>query len=294
MLAEFVHLLNPFLVEFWDGFGIRWYGLAYVCGFVAAYFLYKWLARKGYSDLTENQVGDFISGAAIFGVMLGGRLGYYIFYEPGIWRSDPLVVLQIWKGGMSSHGGIIGLFFYTMFYAHRHKVSWTNIGDNICVVAPIGVFFGRVANFINGELYGNITNVPWAMKFPSENRDIDERTLEAMRADPNVAAEFAKTLNLRHPSQIYEALLEGGLLFAILFFVRTKVKVANGTLTGLFLFVYGILRIFVEEFREPDRDDPLTLSLSRGQWLSCVIVIMGIIFLIYSLRRPIRERLKAS
>lgn len=292
MLAEFVHLLSPFLVEFWEGFGIRWYGLAYVCGFVAAYFLYKWLARKGYSDLTEAQVGDFIAGAAIFGVLLGGRLGYYIFYEPGVWQTNPLMVLQIWKGGMSSHGGIIGLFFYTLYYANRHKVSWTNIGDNICVVAPIGVFFGRLANFINGELYGNITNVPWAMKFPSEA--YKDETIAAMRADPELAAKLAVDLNPRHPSQLYEAMLEGVLLFAVLFFVRTRVKVANGTLTGLFFFVYGILRIFVEEFREPDASDPLLLSLSRGQWLSCVVLIMGITFLIYSFTRPVREQLKTG
>lgn len=292
MLAEYVHLLSPFVVEFWDGFGIRWYGLAYVIGFVGAYFLYKWLARHGFSDLKESQVGDFIAGAAIFGVLLGGRLGYYLFYEPQVWWRDPLQILRIWEGGMSSHGGMIGLFLYTLFYAERHKVSWTNIGDNLCVVAPIGIFCGRLANFINGELWGRVANVPWAMKFPSDTYDAEE--IKAMRLDPQLAADNAERLQLRHPSQIYEALLEGLLLFSVLWFVRTRLRVANGTLTGLFFFLYGIMRIFVEQFREPDKSDPLVWSLTRGQWLSCVLLILGIAFLLYAFLRPNRKRAKAS
>ena len=145
------------------------YVLAFALRLLAVYA--SALAKRGYTQICAvEQVADFITWVALFGVMLGGRLGYVLFYRPEMLR-DPLSILRVWEGGMSSHGGMIGLSFSLFYYARRHKISWTNLGDNLVVVAPIGLFFGRCANFINGELYGRVTNVPWAMQFPKELLD---------------------------------------------------------------------------------------------------------------------------
>ncbi|MGA7130720.1 MAG: prolipoprotein diacylglyceryl transferase, partial [Chthoniobacterales bacterium] len=152
-LAFYVHHLDPFLVRFYGDIGIRWYGTAYLAGFVAAFFLLKWLARKGYGPLAESQVADFIFFAAVFGVLVGGRLGYVLFYRPQM-IFHPLEIFQVWDGGMASHGGILGLVIFSFIYARRHHISWTGIGDNLVAAAPLGLMFGRLANFINGELYG--------------------------------------------------------------------------------------------------------------------------------------------
>jgi phosphatidylglycerol:prolipoprotein diacylglycerol transferase len=154
MVAYFVHNLSPFLFEFRPGFGLRWYGLAYIVAFALGYWLYHWLSVRRYTEMPPQKVGDFITWAAVFGVMLGGRLGWVLFYA---WRdvlNEPMQVFQVWKGGMASHGGILGLVFFTLWYSRRHNLSWTSIGDSLCVVAPIGLFLVRIANFINGELYG--------------------------------------------------------------------------------------------------------------------------------------------
>jgi phosphatidylglycerol:prolipoprotein diacylglycerol transferase len=167
VFAFYVHHLSPFLIQFNEQVGIRWYGLAYIAGFIGAFYLMKWLARKGYGPLRENQVADFVFYAALFGVLIGGRLGYVLFYRPSMLTEDPLGIFRVWDGGMASHGGILGLIIFSGIYARRHRISWSGIGDNLVAVAPIGLFFGRIANFINGELYGRITTVPWAMQFPS-------------------------------------------------------------------------------------------------------------------------------
>jgi hypothetical protein len=160
------------------------YGLAYVLAFVSSYLLFLWLAKRGFADLPVERVGDFITGAALFGVIIGGRLGYVFFYKPEMLR-EPLSILRVWEGGMSSHGGMLGLLLFTFYYAHRHKISWMNLGDNLVVTAPIGLFFGRCANFINGELYGRIANLPWAMQFPKE---LVDHPAEAERAVAGVRA----------------------------------------------------------------------------------------------------------
>src|ERR1700682_6333817 len=167
MLAYYLVDFDPFIFRLWDNIGPRWYGLAYVLAFGFAYWVYRYLARRGYADLSPDKVADFVLGNAIFGVLLGGRLGYVLFYKPEILR-NPLSILRVWEGGMSSHGGMLGVVLFSFYYARRHKVSWTNLGDNLVVAVPIGLFLGRCANFINGELYGRIANVPWAMQFPKE------------------------------------------------------------------------------------------------------------------------------
>ena len=151
MLAYYLHNLDPIIFRIYDNVGPRWYGLAYVLAFVSSYFLFFWLSKRGYADLPPQRVSDFITGCALFGVIIGGRLGYVLFYKPEMLR-EPLSILRVWEGGMSSHGGMLGLLLFTLYYARRHKISWLNLGDNLVVTAPMGLFFGRCANFINAEL----------------------------------------------------------------------------------------------------------------------------------------------
>src|SRR2546421_9143578 len=303
MLAYYVHDLDPLIFRLWDNVGPRWYGLAYVLAFVCGYFVYRVLAKRGYADLPVAKVGDFITGAALFGVIVGGRLGYVLFYKPEMLRA-PLSIFRVWEGGMSSHGGMIGLLVFTFYYAHRHKISWTNRGDNLVVTAPIGLFFGRCANFINGELYGRIANVPWAMQFPKELLDhpqeanravaacaqIDpslttpEAIINAVHNQPEVENALRSILSARHPSQLYEAFFEGIVLFAILWFVRTRMRQPNGVLTGLFFIFYAVFRIICENFREPDA--PLVGAFTRGQFFSFFLIAIGIAFVVVAKLHP--------
>jgi phosphatidylglycerol:prolipoprotein diacylglycerol transferase len=299
MLAYYLHDLNPFIFRISGNFGPRWYGMAYVLAFAGGFWLLRVLAKRGYTQLRPEQVGDFITWAALFGVMLGGRLGYVLFYRPEMLR-DPLSIVRVWEGGMSSHGGMIGLILFTYWYAWRHKISWTNLGDNLVVVAPIGLFFGRCANFINGELYGRLTNVPWAMLFPKELLEpsngaeaeravaaaqrIDpglttpEAVVSALHAHPQIREAIRPILTPRHPSQIYEALLEGVALFSILWLVRTRTRAPDGILTGLFFVCYAIFRIVVEYFREPDAS--LIAGFTRGQFFSFFLIAIGLAFIV--------------
>ena len=165
--------LNPFIVRFGEHFGLHWYGFAYVLAFLCGFRLYHHLATRGYGEMPPKNVADFITLAAIFGVMLGGRLGWIFFYGFDSIRAHPLNAFKLWEGGMASHGGILGLVIFTYVYARWQHYSWPGVGDNLVVVAPIGLFFGRIANFINGELWGRINPTPhppgWAaMQFPKE------------------------------------------------------------------------------------------------------------------------------
>jgi phosphatidylglycerol:prolipoprotein diacylglycerol transferase len=303
MLAYYVHDLDPLIFRLWDNVGPHWYGLAYVLAFASSYLVYRKLAQRGFADLSAAKVGDFITGAALFGVIVGGRLGYVFFYKPEMLR-EPLSILRVWEGGMSSHGGMLGLLAFTFYYAWRHKISWTNLGDNLVVTAPIGLFFGRCANFINGELYGRATNVSWAIQFPKELTEsvgeaeraiiactkIDpsltssEAIVAAARHQPAVKEALRSILTPRHPSQIYEAFFEGIVLFAILWFVRTRMRQPNGVLTGLFFIFYAIFRIIVENFREPDAG--LIAGFTRGQFFSFFLIAIGLGFVIVAKLRP--------
>jgi phosphatidylglycerol---prolipoprotein diacylglyceryl transferase len=303
MFAYYVHDLDPLIFRLWGNVGPRWYGLAYVLAFICSYLVYRKLAQRGFADLSVAKVGDFVTGAALFGVIVGGRLGYVFFYRPEMLRA-PMSILRVWEGGMSSHGGMLGLLAFTFYYAWRHKISWTNLGDNLVVTAPIGLFFGRCANFINGELYGRATNVSWAMQFPkelTENIGEAERAISACRQiDPSLTSSDAIVaavrhqppvkeilrgiLTPRHPSQIYEAFFEGVVLFAILWFVRTRMRQPNGVLTGLFFICYAIFRIVVENFREPDAS--LIGGFTRGQFFSFFLIAIGLAFVIGAKLQP--------
>lgn len=288
MLAYFLHHFDPFIVEFANGVGLRWYGLAYVLGFLLGYWMYRSLSKKGLNEVPPDQVADFITWAAIFGVMLGGRLGWIIFYG---WRDvleNPLNALKVWEGGMSSHGGILGLVLFTLYYARRHRISWTSIGDSLVVAAPIGIFLVRCANFINGELWGKRANVPWAVQFPTEIPSSDRPNIHAIRTDPAVQDWLREVLPPRHPSQIYEALLEGALLFLVLWILRTRFRVPRGVITGVFFILYAALRIIGEIFREPDPAWAVG-RLSPGQFLSLFLFAIGAAFIFWGWRTKVYE-----
>lgn len=314
MFATYVHDLNPIALPISGGLALRWYGLAYLAGFVAGFLLLRNLARRGLWVMEPDKVGDFIAGCALFGVFLGGRLGYVFFYHLpkvgwGELAKDPLLVLRVWEGGMASHGGILGLAVFTWVYAKRHKISWAGLADGLCVVGPLGVFFGRVANFINGELYGRVANgVAWAMKFPQslaqepeevqaaawqacvqvEPKLADATSLEtlvaAARENPKLSETLGEFLPARHPSQIYEGLLEGLLLFVILWVVRVRFpKAPEGLITGLFFALYAVFRILGEHYREPDA--AMVGFLTKGQFFSLFMFLIAAGFFAHAWKR---------
>ncbi|NOX99895.1 MAG: prolipoprotein diacylglyceryl transferase [Verrucomicrobia bacterium] len=302
MIAEYyLHNLDPVLIQFTEKLAIRWYGLAYVLSFMLAFLLLRQLVRKGYSELKEDQVADFITFSALFGVMLGGRMGYMLFYDFDRFIHAPWIFFYVLNGGMASHGGILGLVIFTWFYARRHKLSWMGVGDNLVVVAPIGLFLVRLANFINGELYGRVTTVSWAMKFPGEIYDMTSMRIQELldktgmpnpaailvanrEGDAAVQAVLREFLEPRHPSQFYEAGLEGLVLFTILLLVRLRwKKLYHGVLTGLFFIFYAVFRILAENFREPDA--ALILGLPRGQFYSLFMILIGTAFIVAALKK---------
>lgn len=245
-------------------FQIRWYALAYLAGFLIGWRYCRFLAARDPDRApSAEHIDDFLSWA-IAGVILGGRIGYVVFYQPDLYLHDPLAVLRIWQGGMSFHGGLVGLVCALLIYARRARIPVLRLSDLVSCVAPIGLFFGRMANFVNGELYGRHTSVPWGVVFPGGG------------PDP------------RHPSQLYESALEGAVLFAILFFAarRADVRAREGLLSGIFLAGYGIFRLFVEFFREPDvQIGYLFAGATMGQML-CLPMILAGLYLIVRAFRP--------
>jgi phosphatidylglycerol:prolipoprotein diacylglycerol transferase len=243
---------------------IRWYALAFITGLLLGWGYILWLLRRAPSTLTSQQVGDFFSWA-IIGVIVGGRLGFVGFYQPGHFLENPLQILAVWNGGMSFHGGLIGVGVATFLYARKHQINVLSLADLVAAAAPIGLFLGRLANFINGELYGRASDVPWAFVFPTGG---------------DVA---------RHPSQLYEAGLEGIVLFIILITMArlTSARLRPGLIAGVFLIGYGAARTFVEFFRQPDTyvgDGGFLIGgMTMGQLLSTPIAVAGVIFIVYAL-----------
>jgi phosphatidylglycerol:prolipoprotein diacylglycerol transferase len=278
--------IDPVLVQ-WGPFAIRWYALAYIAGLLIGWWLVlREIAEKslwvnppfgGKPPANDEEVGDLVVWAT-FGVILGGRLGWVLFYGiilcsgdqsypycqglPLGFLTDPIKIVAAWQGGMSFHGGLIGVALALWLFTRRRGLDTFKLGDLVATVAPIGLFFGRIANFINGELWGRPTDVPWAMIFP--------------RADTQP----------RHPSQLYEAGLEGIVLFIIL---QLGLRVFRwhekpGLQAGIFLVGYGVFRTFVEFYREPDA--PFLGPVTMGQTLSALMVAAGLYFLWHALTRP--------
>lgn len=265
--AYWVHDLSPFLIKFSDEIGIRYYGLAYLLGFVAATGLLVLYHRRGRSPFGFSAITDLMT-AIVFGVLLGGRLGYFLLYQPGSLWSDPLAVLRVWDGGMASHGGFVGVLVALWWWSRRNRAGLLTISDLVVTTVPAGLLFGRIANFINGELVGRVTTVSWAVIFPGNEFDRG-----MLRAFP------------RHPSQLYQAALEGALLLALLQwrFWRSDAGQQPGRLSGEFLCGYAAFRAIGEHFREPDA--ALILGLSRGTFYSIFLALAGA-WLIARSRRP--------
>ncbi|MBT8037856.1 MAG: prolipoprotein diacylglyceryl transferase [Verrucomicrobiae bacterium] len=313
--------MDPVILDVVGPIKLRWYGLGYLLAFVFGYYLLRWQARKNLWVLPESKVADFIAYAAFFGVFLGGRLGYILFYQIpkdnfkgwDALLADPAMVFRVWDGGMASHGGILGLMIFTLVYARKNKVSWTGVGDGLCVVAPVGLGLVRMANFINGELYGRVAHgVSWAVKFPAslhEDLKYDQASIheayyacrqvapelgagevyyaaivDRARDNPELRETLGGYLLARHPSQLYEALLEGLVLFAILIMTRVRFpQLPHGMLTGLFFLFYAVFRIVVEGYREPD--SAMIGALTKGQFYSTFMIVAGIGFIGFALWR---------
>jgi len=238
-------------------FAIRWYSLAFIFGLLAGWWYIGRFLRQPPHIMTRPQLSDFFTWA-IIGVIAGGRLGYVSFYQASYYFENPLEILFVWQGGMSFHGGLIGVIVAIILFARRRNIPMFALGDLVACAAPIGLFFGRLANFINGELYGRVTESSWGMVFPGGG-DLP-----------------------RHPSQLYEAALEGLVLFIVMFvLVRfTKARMRPGLLMGVFLIGYGAARIFVEFFREPDvQIGFLASGTTLGQWLSAPVLVAGLYFI---------------
>ncbi|MFQ5597500.1 MAG: prolipoprotein diacylglyceryl transferase [Nitrospiria bacterium] len=230
----------------------RWYGMMYALSFISAIFLIRYIAFKKQLKITQDQISDLMLYAAL-GVILGGRLGYALIYNPGYYFSNLSKVFAVWEGGMSFHGGMIGAIAGGALYCKRHHFSFYEVADVAMVSVPIGLGLGRIGNFINGELFGRPTDLPWCMIFP-QGGDL-----------------------CRHPSQLYQAGLEGGALFLILW-VLSKKELARGILFWSLILFYGLFRFFVEFAREPDAHIGLFLDLfSMGQLLSLPMFVLGLI-----------------
>ena len=246
----FINNFDPVAIEIFS-IEIRWYSLAYIIGIVLGWILSKKIFIS--DNEIKEKFDDYIT-YLILGIIIGGRLGYVIFYNFEYFSSNFIDVFKVWQGGMSFHGGLLGIIFISIWFAKKNNHNLFKYLDVVAIVAPVGIFFGRIANFINSELYGIETSVPWAVKFVQ----ID---------------------NLyRHPSQIYEAILEGLILFLILIFIYLKKNYRVGMCSYAFLFFYGIFRIISEFFREPDVQlGYLFGSLTMGMLLSALMIIFGVI-----------------
>ncbi len=270
--GHWVHDLDPKLFYIWGDIGVSYYGLAYVLAFVFGVSMHRLMLRKNRSPI-KREDEEMALYALVLGVLVGARLGYCILYAMPEFLQRPLFVVEVWHGGMSFHGGVVGVLIACLYIVWRTKISLMRFGDMIVSMAPFGLFIGRIANFINGELWGKVTDVPWAVVFP--------------RSEPGVAVEF---IAARHPSQLYEAALEGAVLLLWLQFRFWKTSAPRypGKLSGEFLMLYAAFRMFCEIMREPDAS--LVFGLSRGTFYSIFILIAGIYLWVRAYKRgPLPE-----
>lgn len=319
-IATYIHNLDPIIIDIpGTPLALRWYGLAYVAGFVLGYYVLLLLSKRNLFCIEQKKLGDFVTLICICGVLLGGRLGEFFFYwlpEHGFsgFLNDPTWVLRVWEGGMASHGGILAVILTGIWYAWKHKISAVQLIDGVAIVSPIGLFFGRVANFINGELYGRIAEAsnPIAMKFPQELFTLPPQqqiqsmvavehavgnsirnlaqpgeaffdTLTRICRENDAASEaLGQFLNPRYPSQLFEAVGEGLIIFIVLLSIRLLWRNAPaGIFSALFAFIYAAARITCECYKEPDA--AVWHGITQGQLLSILIAILGIPFLIHAI-----------
>ena len=260
-----VHSIDPVLISI-GPLPIRWYGLMYIIGFFCAMAILLYRQKRGLLNLPSPQAVQDLLFYSFLGGLIGGRLGACLLYEPILYLSHPLAILKVWEGGMSSHGGFIGAVLGMMLFARRMNVSLVHLLDNAVIAGTPGLGFGRIGNFINGELWGTVSDVPWAVVFS--------------HVDPSP----------RHPVQLYQALTEGFLLFTILWFVGLKSR-RKGLLSGLFCVLYSLGRIVTENVRAETAvlAGPDWLGLTKGQIYSVLLLVIGVVFLVYSARQPVAE-----
>lgn len=351
-----VHNLDPFIWQFWGEVGIRWYGVAYLTGFIVGYLIVRRVVRLGNSLLKEEQISDFIT-YIVLGVMIGGRLGYALFYEPSLltdFRSSPPFwgVFAVWEGGMASHGGILGVFAAVWLFGRKHKIPFVHLGDLTILGSGIGIMAGRIANFINGELIGRPVQsaVAWAVKFPQEmylwlstrdmglwsndyknrlvalspiiekapfpdqlgqmgtvssqewhqalqnyptsgpsrrliNEGVDAIVHAVQDGNETVRTMLADVLTARHPSQLYAGISEGLIPLLVTLWLWRKPQ-KPGVVSAVFLAMYPISRVINEMFRTPDAHIGFQwLGLTRGQWLSLLMFVVTISYLVWALKR---------
>ena len=321
LLGTWIHNLDPFIFEI-NGFGPRWYGLAYIIGLVAGWYMVRRWAQLQRLPIQPEAVQDL---AVYFGVgmIAGGRLGYCLFYDTSL-LMPPWQILFVWQGGMASHGGIVGMFLGVLLYCRKHRIPFWVIADASATVTPIGICAGRVANFINGELWGRPTDVSWGMRFPTSiHTDMQVKLAEATAAagDPELGSPAWNTLQhelvrienqytaamvhldkldagsdqwiqmvneyvlVRHPSQLYAALLEGVVVFTIAMLAH-RMHRKPGLSLGIVLSVYAVVRFINEFWRNPDEGYELFFGwMSKGQLLSIPILLIGLGFIIWAVRK---------
>ena len=245
---------------------VHWYGLMYLIGFALFVLLGRYRIKHNPQGAFTYEMLDDALFYGMLGVVLGGRLGHVLFYQFSYYLEHPLQIFAVWEGGMSFHGGFLGVFVAMILLARKYKLSWLTVTDFVIPLIPTGLAAGRIGNFINGELWGRPTDMPWGMVFPY----VDELP--------------------RHPSQLYQFALEGLLLFILIWIYSAKPR-ATGAVTGMFMIGYGVLRSFAEFFREPTDGfiGVLTLGITMGQWLSIPMILAGIAALIWSSRRPVQS-----
>lgn len=259
------HSIDPVILKI-GPFALRWYGLMYILGFISSYLLVIYQIRKKSMNIKREFIDDLYF-YLILGLITGARLGYILFYNLEFYIKNPLEVFIIWHGGMSFHGGLLGTFLAGLFFIRKRKMVFFKIADLIIPTAPIGLGLGRIGNFINGELYGKPSSLPWAMIFP----------------DAGVIP--------RHPSQLYEAFFEGLCLFLILWFYKDRKK-HEGDVFSVFLILYGIFRIFCEFFREPDAQIGYIFGfLTMGQILSFIMICLGCFIKFYISKNSLKNNI---
>ncbi len=260
--------IDPVIFQIYGSIGLNWYGLMYLAGFAGAWYLGTQRSKLPNSPFTADQVSDFLF-YAFLGVILGGRIGYVLFYHFDFFIADPMYLFKIYEGGMSFHGGFIGVLLAGWYFSRKTGKSYTTISDYFTPMGPLGLLTGRIGNFINGELWGkpaDVDSVPWAMIFPGDPSQL-----------------------YRHPSQLYEALLEGLVLFLVLYFYSKKPR-PTMSVSGLFLLGYGTFRFIAEHFREPDDHlRKMAEIISMGQLLSVPMILVGLGLMIWGYKLDTTE-----
>lgn len=279
---------NPVAIQL-GPVAIHWYAISYLVAFALFIWLGRYRIKRGWSIFSRDQLDDLLT-YGILGVVIGGRLGYVLFYQPAYFMANPLDIFKVWQGGMSFHGGFLGVLFAMWLFARRYKFLFTQVADAVAPLVPLGLASGRIGNFINGELWGRVTdpNAWWAMGFPHAHSE-DLALLPTLpQALQTTFAQYG--MLPRHPSQLYEFLLEGVVLFVILWLFSKKER-PIGQVAALFLIGYGLFRFLVEFTREPDSYlGLLSLGLSMGQWLSLPMLLVGLVWFVWARRNKIADQ----